>query len=761
MKTDPASNSISKIAGLTLVNALVFQEVLADYESQVQHLRQTLQSDDAITAFGDHWEYILTQINYYPIFHVAHQLLLVLPSNPDSEKALRSLAKTALEIVQQRAALRHDLMGRVYHRLLAEAKYLGTYYTSVPAATLLLKLALQPEKWNLDWSDFAELPSFRVADLACGTGTLLMAAAEAITDNFLRACGAKRITPKMDVISKFLMEDIIYGYDVLLSALHLTASTLALRSPEVTFRLMHLWVLPFGGPHHRLGSIEFLKDFDVAVTADLFGASVSPDQVSSSGPKKRHQATVPNLDLCVMNPPFTRSAQPSLLFGSVPEPERRAMQKELAILLRKPRVHASSTAGLGAVFVATADLHLKAGGRMALVLPKALLSGVAWEKTRHLFRLRYQLECVIVSHDPERWNFSENTDLSETLVITRKVDDPHAAAPDEGNVMCVNLWKNPTTVVEALSVAHSLNQCVPPDIASGQGAHEVMLGEIKFGEAVSVPWIEIRDGSWMPNFAYAQSELLRATFNLTRGSAYLPGRGKVGEIPLRLLGAMASTGPDPRDVYDGFSLSKQKTAFPSFWGHEASSVVTMAQQPNAYLSPLPKALPGRSLRKAEILWPRAGRLLLSQRPRLNTKSLSAVRLDTPVLCDVWWPLTLQQGGIKEEKVLTLWLNSTLGLLLLWASREETQGAWVQFKKPAVAALPVLNVGSLSPTQMDRLVKAYDTLSTQPLLSFPQMANDPVRQAIDDAISDVLGLPDLSVLRNLLAQEPVVCLKALS
>src|SRR4030042_4035137 len=184
MRSRTGAESVSKIAGLTPVNALVFQEVLADYESQVQHLRQTLQASDAISAFADQWEYILTQINYYPIFHVAHQLLLALPSNPDSETALRSLAKTALDIVRQRAALRHDLMGRVYHRLLAEAKYLGTYYTAVPSATLLLKLALQPEKWNLDWSDFAEFPGFRVADLACGTGTLLMAAAEAITHNF-------------------------------------------------------------------------------------------------------------------------------------------------------------------------------------------------------------------------------------------------------------------------------------------------------------------------------------------------------------------------------------------------------------------------------------------------------------------------------------------------------------------------------------------------------------------------------------------------
>jgi hypothetical protein len=761
MREDSISGSVSKIAGLTLVNALVFQEVLADYESQVQRLRQTLQAHDAISAFTDHWEYILTQINYYPIFHVSHQLLLALPSNPDSERALRSLARTALDIVQQRAALRHDLMGRVYHRLLAEAKYLGTYYTSIPAATLLLKLTLQPEKWNLQWSDFTELPNFRVGDLACGTGTLLMAAAEAITDNYLRACGEKRIQPKMDVISRFLMEDMIYGYDVLLSALHLTASTLALRSPDVTFRFMHLWVLPFGGPHHRLGSIEFLKDSSVAVTTDLFGASISPDQVSSTGPVRRQQASLPDLDLCVMNPPFTRSVGGNLLFGSLPDKERRPMQAELADLLKKPRVHASSTAGLGSVFVATGDLHLKASGRMALVLPKALLSGVSWQRTRHLFRLRYKLEYIIASHDPNRWNFSENTDLSEVLVIARKVDDPHAAAPAEGDVVCLNLWKNPTTVVEALSVAHSLNNASPPDIATGQGAHEVMLGDIKFGEAVAIPWVDIRDSSWMPPCAFAQSDLLRVANHLVKGNLYLPGTVSTQRIPLCATRELGGLGPDARDIHDGFRLAKAVTAYPALWSHDASVMTNLALASNQYLSPLHRAKTGRHLRNVDLLWPKAGRVLLAERLRLNTQRLVAVRTETPVLSNVWWPMRLLEQNDDCEKALILWLNSTLGILLLLSQREETQGAWVKFKKPVLAEMSVLNVHALGVDQIKYLVDAYNTLSKQTLLPFPKMANDPVRKAIDAAVSKALSLPDLSVLRNLLAQEPVVCLQALS
>jgi len=761
MRGDPASDSVSKIAGLTLVNALVFQEVLTDHETQVQRLRQTLQAPDAISAFADHWEYILTQINYYPIFHVAHQLLLSLPSNPDSERALRSLATTALSIVQQRAALRHDLMGRVYHRLLAEAKYLGTYYTSVPAATLLLKLALHPDRWDHDWSDVAELPDFRVGDLACGTGTLLMAAAEAITDNYLRACGAKRIKPKMDVISQLLMEDIIYGYDVLLSALHLTASTLALRSPEVTFRFMHLWVLPFGGPHHRLGSVEFLQGSTVAITTDLFGASLSPDQVSGMGPVRQQQASLPSLDLCVMNPPFTRSVGGNLLFGSVPDNERKSMQTELSKLLKNPRVQASSTAGLGSVFVAAADPHLKAGGRMALVLPKAILSGVAWQKTRQLLGQRYALEHVIASHDPERWNFSENTDLSEVLIVARKTGDSPSATDTDCSPVFVNLWKNPTTIVEALSIAHSLSSAAAPDIATGQGAHEMLLGDVKYGEALSMPWADIRDSSWMLPCAFAQAELVRAANRLTRAEVSVPGLASPRMVPLCPVSELGELGPDRRDIHDGFGLATGVTAYPALWGHDAATMTTLSMPPNRYLSPLHRAKEGRPLRRVDLLWPEAGRLLIAERLRLNTQRLAAVRVGVSALSNVWWPIRLHEHNEDFEKALSLWLNSTPGLLLLLSHREETQGAWVDFRKPVLSAMPVLDMRSIGTDDLGHLVSAYDALSTRTLLPFPQMATDPVRQAIDDAISSALGLPDLSVLRTLLAQEPVVCLRPLS
>ena len=86
---------------------------------------------------------------------------------------------------------------------------------------------------------------------------------------------------------------------------------------------------------------------------------------------------------------------------------------------------------------------------------------------------------------------------------------------------------------------------------------------------------------------------------------------------------------------------------------------------------------------------------------------------------------------------------------------------MKFKKPTLATLPVLDVTGISKEQKQSLAFAYDQVCNQSLLPFPQMAQDPTRKAIDDAVAQALGLPDFSILRELLAQEPVVCLKPLS
>ena len=380
----------------------------------------------------------------------------------------------------------------------------------------------------------------------------------------------------------------------------------------------------------------------------------------------------------------------------------------------------------------------------------------------NLFDLRYRLEYLVVSHEPGHWNFSENTDLSEVLVVARKIGQQAAQEDRAEQVVCVNLWRNPNSVFEALAVAHVLAQGTPPDIESGQGALELNVGQVKFGEAVTVPWQRLRADLWIAPCAFAQAELIRAARTLISDAAvYLRGTTPSGTVPLTPLRNLGVLGPDRRDIWDGFQQTESGTPYPAFWGHDASTVMTIAQRPNSYLSPLPTARTSRPLRRATVLWPRAGRMLIAERLRLNTQRLTASRLDQRVLSNVWWPFSLVSDSDDAEKALSLWLNSTLGLLILLSHREETEGAWVDFKKPTLQEMPVLDVTALAPERLQEMADSYDRLCERPLLPFPQMNVDAVRVEIDTVIASSLGLPDVGGLRQLLAREPVVCLEPLS
>jgi hypothetical protein len=475
--------AVNRIGALILVNAMVFQAVLSKHEGRVHGLERSIREPNRQGALRRQWDLVLNEINYYPIFFMASEILVCLSSDQDLDRALADLLQNAQQIVNSRAALRHDLAGRIYHRLLEEAKYLGAYYTAIPSAALLLKLALRRDRYGLDWSDPKALAGLRVADLACGTGTLLMAAAEAIIDNHVRACVEHGKAPNLGELHHVLVEKIIHGYDVLASALHLTASTLTLRVPETPIDVTHLYRLPLGGPSDALGTLEFLER--ETANGTLF-ADPEHEQITGRKRGEKTTATIPDLDLCAMNPPFTRSVGCNLLFGNLAPAERARLQTKLKRLVKTKNVSASITAGLGSVFAALADRHLKRDGRLCLVLPRALISGVAWKPTRDLIAQKYNLEYLIVSHEPDHWNFSENTSLSEVLTVAHK-NKGYRAGPDHRTV-CVNLWRQPRTAVEALALAHLLLREAPPDLVSGHGVLELKIGDRKVGEAFALPW---------------------------------------------------------------------------------------------------------------------------------------------------------------------------------------------------------------------------------------------------------------------------------
>jgi hypothetical protein len=118
----------AKVSALVLANAFIFQEQLAATDGRVTPLRRLDKEEDLPGAVSKHWTWIWKNINYVPIFQIGERILAELPINANSKLAVRALLNEAQKICSQQAALRHDLMGRIYHWLLHHAKYLGTYY---------------------------------------------------------------------------------------------------------------------------------------------------------------------------------------------------------------------------------------------------------------------------------------------------------------------------------------------------------------------------------------------------------------------------------------------------------------------------------------------------------------------------------------------------------------------------------------------------------------------------------------------------------
>jgi hypothetical protein len=746
VKAQQRRETAAKVSALVLANAFIFQEHLTGTDGRITSLRTLDRDEDLVTSTAKHWRWIWETINYVPIFQLGERILNELPCSVNSTIATRSLLTEAISICSNQAALRHDLMGRIYHWLLHEAKYLGTYYTSVSAATLLLNLTFAA-KWKQDFSIPAELAGFKVADLACGTGTLLMASAQALTDVYIRS-RAERGLPldhkDMNILHRTLMECILHGYDVLPTALHLTASTLAMLAPEITFLRMGLFVMPLGMDHGiaKLGSLDFLttNEIHTQMTLDNTQTEAIRAGVTSS---YATTANIPPLDLCVMNPPFVRSVGGNLLFGSMPD-ERGKMQAELKQRVKK--IGASSTAGLGSVFVALADRWLKPDGRLAFVLPAALASGEAWGDTRSLIAEKYHLETVVSSHDAERPNFSENTDLSEILFIARKRE----SAETDARTTYISLWRNPRSIHDALDLANRINLAEEPVTVEGAGLSTIRRPSGKLGEMISLPAAHGTE-NWTGTL-FAQSELLRVCWSLERGVLRVPGGNPAIPLPLCSLDSLGSLGPDCKRIHEGFKVTRDDwTPYPAFWNHESAKVLTIHQQPNARLSAWLESPRGPNY--GAHLWERAGDILLAERLRSNTHRVLAIGFEKEVLGNTWWSLKSQDLTSQQRKALLLWLNSSLAILLFFGRRVITQGAWMKMKQPAWETMPVIDVRTLSSKQLTKLAKVYDSLSTERLDSISHLKTDAVRIQIDQAIGSTLKIPDPVFVRELLDREP--------
>ena len=575
---------------------------------------QCAESGAPISAFREAWQGILA-VDYRPVFETGRVALGTLSADPDTGQAVGKLAEVVARVSERVAGLRHDLLGRIFHRVLDTARYDGSFYTSTAAAVLLASLALREQ--DADWSNADAIGTLRICDPACGTGTLLMAAAERIRD--LRNAAGPSKPEDDEALGLLLVEDVLWGYDVNLTATHMAASTLGMLSPTTRFTHMNIHRTRLGVFDGKpyLGSLEFLTGHAWVANWPTATQQVETEQGTGESP--------PVMDLVIMNPPFTRDSLRHDQFSRADE--LAIKQREKAMLEKQPYREAARLSGSANAFMVLADdMSRDDSGTVAVVLPTAMATNPAASETRKYLANRFHIDTVVAPHDPQRIFFSENTSIGEVLLVCRRWNGDAPKPPTR----VVNLARNPETPLEALDTATRIERLTK---ASDRVSHDL-----------TIQWVEatrIALGDWYA-VNFLSPFLVDAYRTLTEANP-----GTVPAVPLSHLAKIGPAGQRIRDAYTRSALPTE-SGRRALYFHKTEITQSMLAETDVYIEPIPSK---RHL--ADRYWEQRADLLLPTRFRLNRTRVAAVMLPELALGSSWTPCRPHDADIAKALCLYL------------------------------------------------------------------------------------------------------------
>ncbi|MCY4554728.1 MAG: hypothetical protein OXC79_13755, partial [Candidatus Poribacteria bacterium] len=244
----------TQMAMLIISNALVFQSSLArkpDLETVPSLSELTadygqLDSDVVLRAWRE-----IQKVNYAPIFNVAYNLVEVLAADDKLVGEILSVLRdTARELERMGLAQEHELAGIVFQKLIDNRKILKANYTRPESSALLCALALPELK--------TDPKKLRIADFACGTGSLLNGVYQRLLMLYEQTGG------KGETLHQYMMEKNLVGCDILPNAAHLTASIIASTYPDVRIGGTRIHTMPYGTPRadglYAIGALNLLSD---------------------------------------------------------------------------------------------------------------------------------------------------------------------------------------------------------------------------------------------------------------------------------------------------------------------------------------------------------------------------------------------------------------------------------------------------------------------------------------------------------------------
>ena len=762
-----------RMAMAIMANALTFQTILeGQYGIPTFSKLMRGHDSDFKRVILDVWNYIIDNVNYWPIFSIAREVLDPIPTQTAS-KILKRLVSVSGELAASGVTRSHDLSGRMFQRLISDRKFLATFYTRPSAACLLAELSVS--RLPVDWAIPESVKQLKIGDLACGTGTLLTAAYQSVQSRHRRAKGDDQ------KLHKEMMEKSLFAMDIMPAATHLTTSMLSSTHPTETFTKTSVFTLPYGKPNEpgldiSIGSLDLLdKNFGL----DLFGTETT---IASGKMEARKIGSTDSrlpifslennfLDLVIMNPPFTCPTNHKITNVPVPsfagfktsEEEQVLMSKKLAKIKQKlDRPAGHGNAGLASNFIDLADAKVRQGGILALVLPLAFAQGKSWQAARDLLNRNYE-EIIIISTPSEKaihTSFSADTNMGEVLLIAKRKNQSNTTPP---LVTFVALKERPANNVLATQIARSIDKTLN-DLKKVDLLHSssIKVGNDLIGSAIRA------DLKWGGCAAVVELNLAKTSIKLSEGRLMLPQNSKELDFPMTKLKNLGKPGFVHRDINginpDGkargpFDIEHLEHGvipeYPVLWNHDASREHCFVVRPDSL-----GIIRENMEEKASKVWQTATQLHLNLDFNLSSASLGACL--TPEIClgGCAWP-NYQLNLVSYQEVLVLWCNTTLGLLSFWFQGSKQHPGRARNTISRLSEMPVLDLRTLTRSKVEKAKRIFLKFKKLSFLPANEAYRDETRKELDEEVLvNLLGIPSsylnpLSLLRRQWCSEPSV------
>ena len=655
-------------------------------------------------------------------------------------EALKLLMDAAEHIEMAKLVSDINIGAELFPKIAEDRKQSAAFYTQPATAEMLAALTIT--QGMADWSDADVFKQFRIADMACGTGTLLRFGYRQVKAYHM---ATEYTDESIHALHRNAMEYGLVGTDVSPIAAHLTSTSLAVDAKQRYGNTNIGWVGV--GNENRTGAIEYVAtDIIQDLMMVMVGRSTGQGGHAGYGsvPIKDH-----SIDVILMNPPYsrTRGGQSAFDIANLSDRERDACQKRWGTLIRNEPC--KKTAGMAATFLCIARKKVKPGGRIGFVLPRTAAFADSWEQTRAMIETDFEDIVVVAVSSGKALGqkaLSADTKMEEMLLVATRKERINR---NHSQVKCVTLYEPVTRLGEAAVIAEAIRGTDTGPVIVGR---EVGVAKM-FRTVGGRPWSYV--GAVHEDIATIADLLSLGVLQDLEGN-------EISCIPMTTIGALFTVGPthdrighpvggDDRGAFTFHQVISETDTigrYRSLWGANSKTQTCLV------VTPTHKGTPYTA--KADIIWDTRSTLFYARGMRWTSQSVVAATTRHKVMGGRAWT-GLWHDDVRIQKAFALWANSIYGMMIHWTRGSRTQSGRASLQVKAISKVPCPDFAQFDDTILDEAAAKFDRLHDSDMLPARMATQDKTRAAINSVVSHMINAPnyDTDTLTKIWCAEPSV------